>query len=150
MTRESNIKDVMIKIVGTQFTDGKEENQMELITEGKLYQRKGKLYLIYEDNAYGEGLNQRTRLTLDGDVVRMTRYGQDDPVDTEIRFKKGERFSGVYGTPYGVIDLEVLTNSLENSVTEEGEGKIVIDYDISLKGLSEGRSKLNVEVNRKM
>ncbi len=150
MKTQTNSKDVMIRIIGTQFTDGKEENQMELVTEGKLYERKGTLYLVYEDHSYEDGTDQRTRLTLDGDVVRMTRYGKDEPIDTEIRFKKGERFSGVYGTPYGAIDLEVLTNHLENSVTEEGEGKIIIDYDISLKGLSEGRSKLNVEVNRKM
>ncbi len=42
--------------------------------------------------------------------------------------------------------MEVLTNHVENSVTAEGTGQLDIDYHISLKGLAEGRNKLNIEL----
>ena len=42
--------------------------------------------------------------------------------------------------------MEVLTNELINTVDAEKGGRVDIDYDISLKGLSEGRSRLNIEV----
>ena len=47
-------------------------------------------------------------------------------------------------TPFGPIPLEVLTNYVRSSITEEGGGGIDIDYEISLKGLMEGRNTLNI------
>ena len=40
--------------------------------------------------------------------------------------------------------MEVLTNALENTLSDEGEGQLNIDYHISLKGLMESRNKLNI------
>lgn len=45
----------------------------------------------------------------------------------------------------GPVDIEILTNEFENSMTAEGTGKVSVDYSISLKGLTEGRSKLDIE-----
>ena len=42
--------------------------------------------------------------------------------------------------------MEVLTHKLKNDFDSEGRGEIDIDYRISLKGLSEGRSHLNIRV----
>ena len=47
-------------------------------------------------------------------------------------------------TPFGPVEIEILTNELESTLSEEGGGQIDIDYSISLKGLSEGRNKLNI------
>ena len=40
--------------------------------------------------------------------------------------------------------IEVLTNYVNSSITEDGSGDIDIDYEISLKGLMEGRNTLNI------
>lgn len=74
----------------------------------------------------------------------MKRFGRGAGTGTEIRFRKGKRYTGYYDTPYGPIELEVLTNKLENTLSEQGDGQIDIDYSISLKGLMEGRNKLNI------
>ncbi|MEG0662577.1 MAG: DUF1934 domain-containing protein, partial [Anaerovoracaceae bacterium] len=87
-----------------------------------------------------------TTLTLTEDSVRLVRESQVGGVDTEIYFKKGERHFDSYATPYGPIELEILTNELENTVTEEGKGEVNIDYNLCLRGLMEGRSKLSIEV----
>ena len=68
----------------------------------------------------------------------MKRFGEGAD-GTEILFEKGKRYTGVYDTPFGTIEMEVLTNNVASNISEEGDGNIDIDYDISLKGLAEGR-----------
>ena len=64
-----------------------------------------------------------------------------------MEFKKGKRVKGYYETPYGSIEMEVLTNDIINNINREtSKGSLNIDYHISLKGLSEGRSRLNIEI----
>ena len=140
------MKDVTLKIVGTHIYDNVEENQLELITEGKLYEHGDDIYLTYDESEFSGMEGCKTRLTLAGDVVSMTRQGSAVGIDTEIRFEKGKRYNGFYDTPYGTVEMEVLTNELINTVDAKRGGIVNIDYNISLKGLVEGRSRLNIEV----
>lgn len=143
------MENIRLKITGKHIhDDDTEEDQLEFDTEGKLYSRNGIIYLTY-DESYISGLEGcRTRLTLDGNKVKMTRKGSAVGIDTEIHFEKGCRYNGIYDTPYGPVEMEVLTNSLANTVTREKGGVVDIDYSISLKGLSEGRSRLNITVSK--
>ncbi len=143
------MEEIILRIVGSSIYDGVEENQVELVTEGKLYKKGDVIYLTYDESEFSGMEGCKTRLVLEGDSVRMTRKGTEVGIDTEIRFKKGMRHSGYYDTPYGPIEMEVLTNDLFNNVTDEEGGSIDIDYHISLKGLSEGRSRLNIQVGRR-
>ncbi|MBQ9179621.1 MAG: DUF1934 domain-containing protein, partial [Firmicutes bacterium] len=104
------MKDVTLKIVGTHIYDNVEENQLELITEGKLYEHGDDIYLTSDESEFSGMEGCKTRLTLTGDVVSMTRQGSAVGIDTEIRFEKGKRYNGFYDTPYGTVEMEVLTN----------------------------------------
>ncbi len=42
--------------------------------------------------------------------------------------------------------MEVLTTQVENSLSKDQPGRLAIDYDISLQGISEGRSRLELEI----
>lgn len=140
------MKDVTLTIKGMHIYEDMEDDQMEFVTEGKLYDRNGTIYLTY-DESYLTGLDGcKTRLALEKERVRMTRRGKAVGIDTEIHFEKGKRYQGYYDTEFGPVEMEVLTNDLENSVTSEGLGDVHIDYNISLKGLAEGRSRLNINV----
>ena len=140
------MKDVTLNITGIHYYDNEEGDRMEFVTEGKMYRRGETIYLTY-DESFLTGLPDcRTRLTLDRDKVKMTRRGSAVGIDTEMVFEKGSRYRGYYDTEFGPIEMELLTNELKNSVTYEEDGSVDIDYEISLKGLSEGRSKLNIQV----
>lgn len=140
------MKKVKLKIVGKHIHENVEEDQLELVTEGTLQKTNDGIYLTYDESEFTGMQGCETRLTLDNDIVKMTRRGEAVGIDTEIRFEKGKRYSGYYDTPYGPIEMEVLTNDLINTVNEKDGGEVDIDYHISLKGLSEGRSRLNIEV----
>ena len=46
------MKDIMLKITGRQMADKDDEDLMEFITEGKLYERGGSRYLIYDESEF--------------------------------------------------------------------------------------------------
>lgn len=140
------MKDIMLKIVGKQFENGNEETSLEFVTEGKLYERGQALYLVYDETELSGMPGCQTRLKLLGNKVKMSRTGKEIPLDTEIEFEKGVRYKGYYDTPFGAIEMEVLTNDVKNNLSAEGKGSINIDYHISLKGLTDARNQLNIEV----
>ena len=67
------MKDIMLRIIGKQITADMEEEQLEFITEGKLYERAGSLYLVYEESEFSGMPGCKTSLRLTGDRVRMKR-----------------------------------------------------------------------------
>ena len=140
------MREIMMKIIGTQVTADLEEDQMEFVTEGKLYEKGEALYLIYDEREISGMPGCRTRLKLKDGNIKMKRVGKNVGIDTEIEFEKGKRYTGYYDTPYGTIEMEVLTNHIENNLRSDGTGSLDIDYHISLKGLLEGRNKLNIEL----
>lgn len=140
------MKDIMLRITGKSLVGELEEDQMEFVTEGKFYKKGDALYIVYEESELSGMPGCKTSLKLKEDTVRMKRFGNPISRDMVMEFEKGKRYEGYYETPFGNFEMELLTNSIENSVSKEGTGKIDIDYHISLKGLSEGRSKLNIEI----
>ena len=137
------MKEVMVKITTNQVNEQGEEDIMEFVTEAKLYKRGEAVYLIYEETELSGIPGCRTRLKCKPDEVQMKRYGEGAGIGNEIRFERGRRYCGLYDTPFGAIELEVLTNRLENNLTEGG-GNLDIDYNISLKGLMEGHNQLSI------
>lgn len=141
------MKDIMLRIIGRQIsTDAANEDQIEFITEGKIFEKNQATYLVYEESEVSGMPGCKTSLKLKGDIIKMKRFGDSVGLDTVIEFQKGCRYEGFYDTPFGAIEMEVLTNDLVNNLTPDGKGSIDIDYHVSLKGLSEGRSKLNIQI----
>lgn len=138
------MKETMVKILASQYNDAVGEDTMEFITEAKLYEKNGALYVIYEESDISGIPGCRTRLKVKDGKVQMKRFGEGAGIGNEIKFEKGKRYTGYYATPMGPVELEVLTNNLESSLKAEGTGELDIDYSISLKGLLEGRNKLNI------
>ena len=136
----------MLKIIGKQLSADMEEVQLEFVTEGRIYEEDETLRLEYDESEFSGMPGCRTRLEFASDMIRMSRLGSGVGSDTEIEFRKGKRYNGYYDTPFGAVEMEVLTNEIENNLTAEGKGSVNIDYNISLKGLTEGRNRLNIEV----
>ena len=137
-------KDIMVRIKGLQVSPDEGEEAMEFVTEARLYKRGEALYLVYAESELSGVPGCKTRLRLKPNEVQMKRFGKGSGSGNEILFEKGKRYTGYYNTPFGAIELEVLTNDIENTLSEEGEGHIDIDYSISLKGLLEGRNRINI------
>lgn len=145
------MKDITLKITGKQIygdygDDQSQEEQVEFITEGKLYTRGDTMVISYEESELSGMPGCITQMTVKGEVVRMTRKGEGLAEGTEILFEKGKRYSGSFDTPYGPVKMEVLTTQVDNHITKDQKGHLAIDYDISLAGISEGRNRLELEI----
>lgn len=142
------MKDITLRITGKQFAGGNLEDNMEFITEGKLYEKGEATYLMYDESEFSGFPGCKTTLKLKGDWVRMKRIGKEAGYGTEFIFEKGKRFMSKYQTPYGLFEMEVLTNNVENNLSQEGIGDVSIDYHVSLSGMAEGRNQLKIEVKQ--
>lgn len=145
------MKDIMLKITGktVKHEEGGErhEDVMEFITAGQLYSRGSTTFIKYPESELSGLEGCTTSLIISKDKVRMKRSGAPLPAGTEMEFKKGRRFNGMYETPYGPIGMEVLTNEV-TGLEDAGEGrqKLSIDYNISLHGFLEARNRLDIEI----
>ena len=140
------MKEVMVKIKSVQMSAEAGKDEMEFVTEAKLYKRNGAIYLIYEESELSGIPGCKTRLRFSDNEVQMKRIGEGAGFGNELKFEKGKRNKAYYDTPFGPIEIEVLTNALESSFLADDKGELEIDYNISLKGLLEGRNKLNITV----
>ena len=144
------MKDIMLRIKGNQIHGLKDisadDEVIEFITEGRFAQKGDALYLIYEESELSGVLGYTTSLKVMGGKVRMKRYGGEDGIQTAIEFEKGSRFTGWYETPFGTVEMEILTNNIDNQLSPEGSGMVGIDCSVSLKGLAESRNLLKFEI----
>lgn len=135
---------VLIKIHARQRNKDHDEDMMDLLTEGKHYNKNGVIYLMYEETELSGVQGCVTSLKIDGDVIKLKRYGVKS---REMVFERGKRFSGLYETPMGFFEMELLTNRIENDLRNDGSlGTLEIEYDVSLKGLMESHNILEIKV----
>lgn len=144
------MKDIMLRIIGRQIDRNDEvaEETIEFMTEGKAYKKGDATYIVYEESEMSGLAGVKTTLRIGGDgSIKMKRFGKGVMMDTVMEFHQGKRFNSLYETPYGAFKMEILTNSVVNDLEPEKiTGNLFIDYEIALKGLSETRSLLNIEV----
>lgn len=140
------MRDITLKIVGRQCFDNVEEDQMEFITDGKIYLKDGSIYVLYDESEVSGMVGCKTTLKVTDNSVKMRRLGQIG-MGTELYFEEGKRFCSIYNTPYGPMDLEVLTDWIDDKLDRESlSGSIDIKYQISLEGLAEGKNRLTIDV----
>ena len=119
---------------------------MEFVTDGRLFERNGFYYLIYDESEISGMEGFRTTLKFNDKSLKMKRISKAGS-GSELYFEEGKRFSSNYDTPMGLMEIEVLTRKVKNLMDEELKtGKLDIEYDVSLGGVAEGKNKLIIDV----
>lgn len=140
------MKDITLKITGKQQYEEREEDQMEFITDGRLYVRNGSVYIMYDESEVSGMEGCTTTIRLRDQSVKMKRSGNMG-ISTELYFEAGKRFNSVYETPYGPMGIEVLTDYVKNDFDiEKGQGSIDVQYQVSMEGIAEGRNRITIKV----
>ncbi|MFO7887865.1 MAG: DUF1934 domain-containing protein [Eubacteriales bacterium] len=139
------MEDVKMKVIGIQKTDGSEGEKIELFTEGILYKKNGSFCYEYEDSKLADEGGGKTKLVLEGDILTMEKSGSLSASD--MTFQKGKKYKSVYLTPYGQLNLEVLTTKFNSQVDEDGKGKIDLEYTLNLTGGEKTINNLHIEIN---
>ena len=141
------MKDITLKIVGRRYAEGELEDEMEFVSDAKMYERAGARYLLYDESEFSGFPGCKTRLKLTDSSIRMRRIGDESAgFGADLIFEKGKRFTSIYETPYGSFDMEVLTTDIKTDLDPDGFGRIVLGYDVSLQGMDEGRNEIDIEI----
>lgn len=124
------------------------EDNIELTTEGFLYNKGRTMYIAYDETEDAGLQNTKTIIKLEGnDKLRIRRYGKDeDSGMMDMQLEEGILNITKYVIPAGNLEMEIYTNKIETSLDDDGYGKIFADYKIKMEPFINVRNKLEIEV----
>lgn len=99
-------KDIIITVVGNQDQD----NEVTLMTQGSYYYKDNKHYVFYEEQAEADSETVKNRICFDSTVFEMSKKGA---VNSLMTFDADNITLTTYHTPYGPLQLEIITNHYE-------------------------------------
>ncbi len=140
------MKNITLRITGKQFIGNENEESIEFVTDGKLFEKNGASYIVYEDSGLSGMPECLTTIKLTDGHIRLKRVGTvGTGFQSEMVFNKGERLRNSFRTPFGNFNMEVFTNRVKTDLAEDGTGSAEIDFEVSLEGLGEGRNLLLID-----
>lgn len=153
-------KNVNLKITSTQYSENlrpsgeaflrelEKEDSVEIYTEGTLYQKNNARYISYEESEEAGLEDTHTLLKLEPGRIHIRRYGRDKSDDgMDMTLEPGALNITRYQIPMmAAVNLEIYTNKLEDSLDDEGYGKISVDYKIRFDRFFSRRNILEIEV----
>ncbi|MDD3840928.1 MAG: DUF1934 domain-containing protein [Clostridia bacterium] len=133
-------KDVIVSIKGKQINLDKEEDIIELITEGKFYSKEGKYYIVYKESEISGMEGTTTTIKIEDDMVSLIRLGTNN---SHLVFRKGTKYVNYYNTPYGDLHMEVFPTKVESYISDT-EGSIDLRYHLDVGGSYAGENQIFV------
>ena len=137
---------VFINLLAIARYDHMPDYPIQFMTTGKLfYKNAGEAQLQYvesqEDEETGEITRSDILLSMADGKVTMQRNG--DFSNTMV-FAKGQRFEGVYHTPYGEMDMAVFTKEAACRFGRS-EGNMHLKYQLNIQGNYASTNELHLE-----
>ena len=128
---------------GLQMVDDTGDN-VESMSAGKYYLKKGKHYILYEDMDDENDEITKNTIKFNSETVEVTRKGL---VTGKLVFKKGKNNQSLYSTPFGDLLMEVYTKDI---LLEEKEDNIdlKIDYELYANNSKVSDSIININIRQ--
>ena len=136
-------KEIILFVRGEQTYDGVSPEVTELATEGVMTIREdGEMVLTYQESEITGMEGTTTRFTIRGGTVVLERAGL---IVSRMEFKQGERSSSFYETPWGAMEVDIVTTKLAHRFTERG-GVMEIAFTIAVNHQVTGENRFKVRV----
>lgn len=135
-------KHVIINVTSVQRDETGKDEKITLETPG-IYGEEGNMrYVSYRETKLAGMEVTTTTLRVYEDHVSLLREGT---FLQEQEYRIGKSSKSTYQTLMGPLEVTVVTRSIEDSLTG-GEGKVVLTYDVELKGLFNHLNEVVIEV----
>lgn len=137
---------VFINLLAIARYDHMPDYPIQFMTVGNLsFSDPGEALLQYVESQQDEETGEITRsdisLSLRDGKITMERKG---PFANTLVFAKGQRFEGVYHTPYGEMDMAVYTKEATCKFGRK-EGNIHLKYQLNVQGSYASTNELHLE-----
>lgn len=136
------MRNIVIKVIGTQHDAAGEENRIELVSTGRHYCKNGIEYIVYQETAIS-GLEATTTVVkLFPDHIAVVRMGS---VEHKQEFRLNETSNSTYITAFGKMNMSIFTKQLAvnfaNSV-----GSIDVGYELAINGQWQSSNTLAITI----
>lgn len=134
--------DVKISIRGIQ--DNADEESVEVVSLGEMYEKGGQIYVSYEEGTEGAcGADcdlVKSMLKVCPDQVEIIKKGA---AETHMVFVEDKDTISYYSTPFGEMEVAIHTDKLERINTEKGF-RILLKYALEVNAAH--MSDCNVDI----
>ncbi len=141
-------QDVKLKIHGTQKHGEEENDDVEVVCIGKMYDSDGFMCITYDEVIEGEpnGLVETATnmVKIRDDQVEVIKNGQ---MKSHLIFVPNQATFSYYSTPFGELEVSVHTKKLEKTEQEKGF-RLVIQYDLDLNHNFISSCMVDIEVEK--
>lgn len=138
-------KTARINIISEQWTAGEQAEPIKLMSIGKLqYDDKRDEWTVSYDESEAtgmEGTKTSLRLTRSGNIL----FSRSGSIQMKVLFESGNHYQSQMETPYGLIDVSIMTNEARGQLSERG-GEIVLAYSLNLPNQEKVSTKLNLQI----
>ena len=135
-------KDVIITIRGLQSFEEAENENIELVTSGRFYEKNGIYYVSYKESELTGLGNTTTTVKVEKDKVTVIRFGD---LETHMIFEEGQKHISYYDMGFGSLTVGVSTRSIDKSFGETG-GHMKIDYAMEINNAVAWESALCMDI----
>lgn len=117
---------VQLTLIGRQRDPSGNETVTELSANAEFYERNGSLYIFYEEKAENGSLTKNV-IKHKNHLLELTKKGV---VNTCMVFEPGREYMTDYATPFGLLRLGILTDSVK-SQRQKDHLEITADYTLT-------------------
>ncbi len=132
---------VTVKIMSSQTGVDGEHHVMDLQETGRLFEREGVLYVLYEESGDAPVKNL---LKIEKEPVRI-HLRKSGAVSWGITFEEGTKEISDYHTPYGILQMKAETKCV---VLQQSEQKISLQlaYTLFIQEEEQAACRLKIEI----
>ena len=130
-----------MKVRGEQTGADGETNAIEVVAEGRHYEKNGMHYVLYDDHLADETIS--TILRIEPDRLHLTRNGA---IAQDQYFMNGVESTSEYQTPFGSLKLSVRTRNMEIAYGTVS-GEIRVDYAMAINGMWQSDNSLSISIS---
>ncbi len=137
------MKPVIVKVKSIQRNEDGEEIALELVSEGKAYEKERTQYIVYEESELTdmEGVTTVIKVLPD-DAVMLMRLGK---IHQRQEYRRGKESRSRYQTPIGTFTVTCKTYECDVRLSG-GIGTINLGYDVNLEGIGSNYTQLMITV----
>ena len=143
---EKNVKVKIFAVLIRGEEDDVEKDNVRITADGVMRMEDGRVEIVYEESLGEEGttVNTLSFLVAEPNVVTLAREGGASCVMT---FSENGRYRGMYHMGFLSFDFTVATKRIENKVSFEKGGVLLLDYNTEMQGVSMQNSKFRFTIS---
>jgi uncharacterized beta-barrel protein YwiB (DUF1934 family) len=135
---------VIVEVTGVQTIDG-EKNDSQIICEGTYQYTKEKAVIKYTQMDANAEDEYSTTIELSSSGMTMIKEGQ---FSSTMQFAPSMKYTGTYSTPFGCLNINVLTDYIDVYLDEDG-GMIRLAYVLEMGNMVNSLNELCIKVKPK-